>query len=325
MRTNDAARAVGARCRWLGGMLALAVGLGCAAGGQPRAPGWERQEYRQVCMGVQARVVLWTRDHDAGVEAARAAYARLAEVERALSDWLVDGELARLEARAGQGPVPVSDDLLGCVQRALELARASDGAFDPTVGAVTRLWRTARASGAAPDAAALDAARATVGWRGVRLDARAATIELARAGMRLDLGGIGKGWGADAALATLEARGVERALVALAGDVALGAPPPDADGWRLDAPEVGEVLELARCGVSSSGDSQQAFVLEGERTSHVVDPATGVGVVARPSVTVVARDATTADGLASALSVVGPARDAALRAAFPDARVRWAP
>jgi thiamine biosynthesis lipoprotein len=302
-------------------MLALALGLGCAAGGEPRGPVWERQEYRQVCMGVQARIVLWTREPERGPAAARAAFARLAQAELALSDWLVDGELARLEARAGLGPVPASADLLGCLARAHELARASDGAFDPTVGALTRLWREARASGVAPAPAALAAARATVGWRDVRIDAQAGTVELARAGMRLDLGGIGKGWGADVALAELARNGVERALVALAGDVALGAPPPHAAGWRIDAPEVGEVLELARCGVSTSGDSEQFLVLDGERHSHLLDPATGVGVVGRPAVTVIAADAATADGLASALSLAGRDGEDALRAAFPAARI----
>ncbi|HVS19181.1 MAG TPA: FAD:protein FMN transferase [Planctomycetota bacterium] len=316
MRTIHAATV-----RWLGGMLALAVGLGCAAGGQPRAPRWERQEYRQVCMGVQARIVLWTREHDVGVVAARAAFARLAEVERALSDWLVDGEVARLESRAGLGPVPASDDLHGCLERALAIARASDGAFDPTVGALTRLWRAARADGVRPDAAALDAARATVGWRAVRLDAAARTVELARADTRLDLGGIGKGWGADMALATLAEHKVERALVALGGDVALGAPPPHAAGWSIDAPEVGEVLELEHCGVSSSGDSQQFLLIDGERTSHLLEPRSGVGVVGRAAVTVVAADAATADGLASAVSVAGPKGEALVRAAFPGARI----
>jgi thiamine biosynthesis lipoprotein len=304
-------------------MLALAPGLGCAAGGESRAPRWERQEYRQVCMGVQARIVLWAREGEDGASAARAAFARLAQVERALSDWLVDGEVARLEASAGQGPVAASADLFDCLARARALAEASGGAFDPTVGALTRLWREARAGGVAPDAAALEAARATVGWRDVRLDASARTVELARAGTRLDFGGIGKGFGADAALATLAEHGVERAMVALAGDLALGAPPPQAAGWRIEAPEVGLVLELSCCGVSTSGDREQAFELDGVRHSHLLDPATGVGVAGRPAVTVVAPDATTADGLASALEIVGPERDGALRAAFPAARLWW--
>lgn len=325
MDTNAAAQAERARKRWLGIMLALALGLGCAVGGRFREPEWERQEYAQVCMGVQARVVLWTRDPERGVAAARAAFARLAQAEHALSDWLVDGELARLEARAGRGPVVASEDLYGCLARSLELARASEGAFDPTVGALTRLWRQARASGVAPDPAALEVARATVAWRQVRLDPAARTVELAREGMRLDLGGIGKGWGADVALKTLREHGIERALVAVAGDLALGAPPPFAVGWRIDAPDVGELLELAHRGVSTSGEREQHFVLDGVRTSHLLDPATGVGVVGRPAVTVVAEDATIADGLASALELVGPAGESRLRAEFPSARVWWAP
>lgn len=325
MKAIDAARADAVRSRWIGGMLALAPVLGCAAGGEARAPQWERQEYRQVCMGVQARIVLWTREPESGAAAARAAFARLAEVERALSDWLVDGEVARLEARAGQGPASASEDLFGCLERALALAEASEGAFDPTVGALTRLWRESRASGVAPDPAALEATRATVGWRGVRLDTAARTVELEHAGTRLDFGGIGKGFGADAALATLAEHGHERALVALAGDIALGAPPPGSDGWRIEAPEVGEVLVLARCGVSSSGDSAQHLVVDGVRESHLLDPESGRGLVGRPPLTVVAPDAASADGLASALEIVGPRGEAALRSAFPAVSVWWAP
>jgi thiamine biosynthesis lipoprotein len=304
-------------------MLALAPVLGCAAGGQARAPQWERQEYRQVCMGVQARIVLWTREPESGAAAARAAFARLAEVERALSDWLVDGDLARLEARAGAGPVAVSADLYGCLERALELAKASDGAFDPTVGALTRLWRAARERDAAPDPDALAAARAGVGWRGVRLDPSLRTVELPHPATRLDFGGIGKGFGADAALATLAEHDHGRALVALAGDIALGAPPPGCDGWRIEAPEVGEVLVLARCGVSSSGDSAQHLVVDGVRESHLLDPESGRGLVGRPPLTVVAPDAATADGLASALGLVGPQCSGRLRSANPTAQVFW--
>ena len=275
-------------------------------------------------MGVQARLVLWTPDEATAQRAARAAFARLARVDRALSDWLVDGELARLEERAGGPAVAVSEDLYRCLERSLEIARATDGAFDPTLGALTRLWREARRTGVAPTEAELDAARARVGWRHVALDPRGRTVRLAVEGMRLDFGGIGKGWGADRALEVLAAHGVERALVGLSGDHVLGAPPPGAAGWKLLAgtrPDNQRELVLASCAVATSGDTEQFFELDGVRTSHILDPRTGLGVVARPLVTVVAPDGATADALASAISVVGPEAADDLLARFDGARV----
>lgn len=275
-------------------------------------------------MGVQARLVLWCSNPQQARQGAAAAFERLARVDAALSDWLVDGELARLEARAGSGSVPVSADLFDCLARALEIARATGGAFDPTLGRLTRLWRAARASGVAPTPDALAEARAHVGWRGLELDPDARGVRLP-AGVQLDLGGIGKGYGADRALETLHARGIERALVGMSGDHVAGAPPPGRRGWTLgaEAHPAGRVV-LAHAGVATSGDSEQFFELDGVRHSHVLDPRTGQGVVARPWVTVVARDGATADALASALSVLGPEGVDAVRAAFPEVEVHFA-
>jgi thiamine biosynthesis lipoprotein len=279
-----------------------------------------RHEYRQVRMGVQARIVLWTDSPERAERAAEAAFERLARVEQALSDWLVDGELARLEARAGGEPVEASADLAACLEGALGLARATDGAFDPTLGPITRLWREARRTGHAPSDAAIEAARARTGWQHVELDPAARTVRLALPGMQLDFGGIGKGFGADRALETLREHGIERALVGLAGDHALGAAPPDARGWRIQAGSERRMLDLAYCGVSTSGDSEQHFDGDGVRTSHILDPRTGRGVAGRPQFTVVAGDAATADALATALCVVGLDGANAILGLFPGAR-----
>lgn len=309
--------------RSLSRSIVIAVGLALAACAAPVHPDTAlvRHEYRQVRMGVQARIVLWTEDPARAELAARAAFARLDEVERALSDWLVDGELAALEACAGGEPVAVSADLGVCLERSLELARATDGAFDPTLGPLTRLWREARRTGVAPSAAAIEEARTRVGWGHVELDAPARTVCLARAGMQLDFGAIGKGYGADRALLTLREHRIERALVGLAGDHALGAPPPGERGWTILVGSNERKLTLAYCGVSASGDAEQFLDIDGVRFSHVLDPRTGSGVVGRPQVAVVAGDAATADALATALCVVGPAGFGAILGQFPGARV----
>jgi thiamine biosynthesis lipoprotein len=191
----------------------------------------------------------------------------------------------------------VSDDLRDVLRAAVAVSEASDGAFDVTVGPLVALWRAARATGRLPDAAALEAARAKVGWR--KLEVRGNHVELAP-GMRLDLGGIGKGYAADAALATLRARGVERALVDIGGDLALGEGP-----WTVRV--AGEPRELERCGVAASGDTERFVEVDGVRYSHLLDPRTGLGLTHGIEVTVIAPTATEADAWASAASVLGRA------------------
>ena len=121
--------------------------------------------------------------------------------------------------------------------------------------------------------------------------------------MSLDLGGIAKGYAADAAVRVLSEHGIEAVLVDAGGDVAVGAPPPDETGWLVDLPN-GESIRLAHAAVATSGDAYRFVTVDGVRYSHIVDPRTGLGVVGQPTVTVVAPNATTADALASAVSVM---------------------
>jgi len=289
----------------------------------PAASVPERFEYRRLVMGTEARIVLYADDEPTARAAAAAAFERMDRVEDALSDWRVDSELAGLDAHAGRGPLPVSADLFDTLRIATEVARASDGAFDVTVGPLTVLWRAARAApaeGRATDAAALEQALGLVGWQRLELDPEARTAALRDPGMRLDLGGIGKGFACDRALAILAERGIERALAQIGGEVAVGAPPPGASGWTVE-PRCGELtgepLRLAGAAVSTSGDVEQHVVVDGVRRSHVLDPRTGLGLVGRPCVTVVAPSGALADALASAAEVLGPRPGRELVARFP--------
>ena len=166
-----------------------------------------------------------------------------------------------------------------------------------------------------PDPDSLARALALVGGDKVRLDPQAHTVQLLAAGMKLDLGGIAKGYAAGEAIAVLRRQGISRALVAGAGDIVVGDAPPDSDGWTiaiapLKAPggPSPRFLSLTNAAVSSSGDAEQYVELDGKRYSHIVDPRTGLGLVDRSNVTVVARDGATADGLDTAISVLGPER-----------------
>jgi len=228
-----------------------------------------------------------------------------------MSDYDNASELMRLCAGAGGPPVPVSAELFFVLSKAQEVSRQSDGAFDVTVGPVVQLWRAARKRRKLPDAEKLAEARELVGWRNVRLDKDRRAVQLLKPGMKLDLGGIAKGYAADQALAVLKKQGIERALVAAGGDIAVSGPPPGSDGWKIaiaTLPGEGDPgrLVLHHAAVSTSGDAEQFVEIDGKRYSHIVDPRTGIGLIGRMSATVVARRGIDADSLTKVVAVLGP-------------------
>ena len=167
-------------------------------------------------------------------------------------------------------------------------SRLSDGAFDVTVGPYVRLWRFARKRKVLPTPAEIAAARAAVGWQKLRLDARTRTVTLLVPNMRLDLGSIGKGYAADQAMQILKGRGIDRALVAASGDIAVGNPPPGQRGWKIGIALLGSATNSApltvllhNAGISTSGDTEQFIEINGVHYSHIVNPATGLGLTNR--------------------------------------------
>ena len=259
-------------------------------------------------MGVRVRVVVYA-DSATGSRAASAAFARIAELDAALSDYRAGSEINRLADRAGDA-VRVGEDLYAVLELALRLARESGGAFDPTAGSLTQLWRAARQSGTLPAPHMLESARAHIGPEKVALDSAARTVRLAEPGMRLDLGAIAKGYVLDEALRTLGRAGVRRALVEAGGDIAVGDPPPGRQGWRIEVP--GATGELARraaaltnAAIATSGSAEQFVVIRGVKYSHVVDPRTGLGLTNGLSATVIAENGALADALATTATILG--------------------
>jgi thiamine biosynthesis lipoprotein len=302
---------------YLIGLLAAFSGLALLqAGGTPRLT---RYTFTEVHMGTRFRIVLYARDDATAKLAARAAFARAAELDAIMSDYKADSELMRLCKQAGGPPVPVSADLFAILYRSQDVARRSKGAFDVTVGPLVRLWRRARKTRRLPDPKDLEEALKRVGYDKMRLDAERRTVQLLVAGMLLDLGGIGKGYAVEEMLAVLRRYGITRALVQASGDIAVGDAPPDAKGWKIGlAPlrdpdaEPDHYLLLEHAAVSTAGDARQHVEIDGKRYSHIIDPRTGQAVVGRSSVSVIAPDGTTTDGLDTALSVMGPEAGLAL-------------
>lgn len=276
----------------------------------------ERFEFREPHLGTIVTLTLYASDQTVANDSARAAFARIEELNHILSDYIPDSEVMRLCRTAGTGQaVPVSQELFDVLARSIEISVATDGAFDVSISPVIKLWRGARRIRQLPDEKQLSAARELVGYRNIVLDVRQRTVELRKKGMLLDFGGIAKGYIAEQARATLLGRGLRRTLVAIAGDIAAGDPPPDRNEWRigvapLEKPngEPSRYLKLVNSCISTSGDAFQYVEIGGVRYSHIVDPKTGLGLTRRSSVTVVAPPGSSADGLATAISILGVER-----------------
>ena len=274
-------------------------------------------------MGVEATVSIVSDDETRAVEGGRLAFARLAELEQVMSDYRPDSELLRLCATHDVA-VPVSADLFEVLSRAEEVRRESGGAFDVSIGPLTLLWREARKRGAFPSDAAIAEARTRCGEDAIALDPKERTVTLRRAEMRLDLGGIGKGFGAAKTIETLADAGFPQALVAIAGDIAAGDAPPGRSGWSVDIERpdgTRETIELAHASISTSGDREQFIERDGVRYSHLLDPRSGIGSTTQRQVTVIGPDGGFVDAISSALSIVSDDEYTRLRERL-DGRVR---
>ena len=274
---------------------------------------FERFESTGIEMAVPIRIVVYAPSEAVANSASKAALARFRELNAVMSDYDPTSEVRRLSATSGSGhAVQVGDDLWLVLCRSKDLAERSGGAFDVTVGPIVRLWRRARRQENLPSPDRIAQAEAAVGYRAMELDETGRTVRLTKPDMWIDLGGIAKGYAIDAALEVLAQHGIRSALVDAGGDIGLSHAPPNRAGWVIgvaalerDAkPSV--FLSLSNVAIATSGDSWQFVEIEGQRYSHLVDPRTGIGLTDHSSVTVIARDAMTADGLASAVSVLGP-------------------
>lgn len=280
-------------------------------------------------MGVPFRIVVFADSEGHASAGAEAAFARVAALNAILSDYDPDSELNRVchDTPVGQA-VRVSPELGLMLDRSLALSRRTGGAFDVTVGPLVNLWRRARRHQELPVAGLIAEAKARVGWDKLRFDARSRTLTFGVSGMRLDFGAIAKGYAADEAGRVLRSHGLNRFLVAAAGDIVAGDAPPGQAGWRVEVGVTGatnapppRVAWLCRGAVSTSGDLFQRLEIGGQRYSHILDPRTGVGLTNSALVTVLARDGTTSDSLSTAVSVLGPERGLRLVEDTPGADV----
>jgi thiamine biosynthesis lipoprotein len=281
-------------------------------------------------MGTFSRVVVIAKTERTANRCIEAAFDVQNHIESLMSDYRDDSELSKVNRDAAEGPVPVSEMTFEVLRRAVHFSKLSEGAFDVTVGPLVDLWRKAGETNEPPTEEALAEARRKVGSDKLILDEKNRTVRFAVEGMRVDLGGIAKGYAADKSVEAMKERGAIGGMVAIAGDIrCFGQPPRGQEHWRIGlqdpnvAPdELGPsrpllVFALTNEGVSTSGDYRRFVKVQGEKQSHIIDPGTGNGANKLVSDTIIAPDATSSDALSTAVNVLGIERGLSLIERLP--------
>ncbi len=292
----------------------------------------ERFEYAEPHMGVMFSIVLYHENETFANQAAEAAFARIAKLNKILSDYDPDSELNHFVSAPTGSEIPLCDELFKVLWISKELAQETRGAFDPTLGPLTQLWRTTRKMQQLPSPEVIAEAQSRCGYKKLILNKRRQSGILRQTGMQLDLGGIGKGFASDCALETLKEHGVKSALVAASGDIAVSAPPPGKEGWRIqietltesnEDPDAGTyVIFLKNAAISTSGDVNQFVEIDGNRYSHIVDSKTGLGLTHRIGATVVHRHASYSDALGTIICLLGEKKGIDFLRKYPGTHAR---
>ena len=297
--------------------LALLAAAACAAAPPPVAL-VERHVFRGATMGTTYAVTVVGRGlDDPRLHALHAAVqAALDDVDATMSHYRADSDLSRFNRWRDAAPLAVSPDLVGVVRESMAISRMTGGAFDVTVAPLVDAWGFGAPGPAAapPRDADLAALRREVGYSHLEVDEASSTLRKRRPGVRIDLSAIAKGYGVDRATQALTDGGIADYLVEVGGEVrARGATEAGAP-WRvgIERPQPGRsaiqrVISLREGALATSGEYRNFYELAGARVSHTIDPRTGRPVThGLRSVSVLADRCARADGLATALEVLGP-------------------
>jgi FAD:protein FMN transferase len=280
-----------------------------AATPAPLGPGW--MERTEAIMGTRCYVQLWADDPVKGDEAIEAVMAELRRIDALMSHYKPESQLSQINARANEEPVQVDKELFDLIKLSTYYSQVTDGAFDITYAGVGHLYDYRRHI--RPTEEQIRAALPAVNWRNMVLDEEHHTVRFAHPGMRIDLGGIGKGYAVDRGVQILKARGVEHAVVTAGGDTRIigdhmGRPWLVAIRHPDDPSKVVTRIPLSDTAMSTSGDYERYFDEGGVRYHHIIDPRTGHSASKVRSATVLAPTATQTDGMSKTAFVLGAER-----------------
>jgi thiamine biosynthesis lipoprotein len=262
-------------------------------------------------MGTRITVELFHTDPRIAEQGIESVMQEMRRIDAKMSPYLESSELAEINREAHHQPVKTSDELYGLIDRSIGFSALTQGAFDITFASVGFLYDYRR--GKRPDQAQLQAAAGLINYQNLVMNAEAHTVGFTRPGVRIDLGGIAKGYAVDRCIQLLQAQGIRNALVTAGGDSRMigdrwGRP------WTIGVRDprrtdgVLALLPLEDVAVSTSGDYERYFDDEGVRYHHIIDPQSGDSARELQSVTIIGPDATTTDALSTSVFVLGRER-----------------
>ena len=264
-------------------------------------------------MGTVIVIKAWGEDDAAIIAAFAEAFAEFDRIDALMTTWREDSEVSRLNAAAGSHKaVPISEELVGVLEAALAASRMTGGAFDVTVGAFSGVWKFDEDNdGSLPDDKLVQARRKLVGWRDLVVDRKGKRALLRRKGQRVTLGGIAKGYAVDRVTALLHRRGLADFVIQAGGDMYVSGRRGDRR-WRVgirdprgSRSDFFAMAEIEDATFSTSGDYERFVIKDGKRYHHIIDPRTGYPATRCRSVTVMAKNAVTAEGLTKGIFILG--------------------
>jgi thiamine biosynthesis lipoprotein len=265
-------------------------------------------------MATTFKVAAYTDDPKKLEEVVQAIEAEALRLNLVFSDYDPNSELERWVASKATAEFALSPELFEILCISEEWNRRSDGAFDPSVGQITRMWRKRRKAKALPTEDELRFAREHSGWQHVHIDRQTRRVRIDDPEVRIDLGGIAIGYTVDRCCNMLEKSGIHCYLLDAGGDIRCGDAPPDREGWRIEVAAIekgGEPLQqllVRNCAITTSGDLFRFTVINGVRHGHTIDPKTGYGVPGPMAVTVIADTCLQVDVVDNVLAIMGPER-----------------
>ncbi|MFT3925637.1 MAG: FAD:protein FMN transferase [Myxococcales bacterium] len=290
--------------------------------GQPPAQVPLVRERREL-MSTIYEISVVSSDDSRARETIERALTDIARLERELSEWIPESDISRINAAAGKTKVQVGPDTLANVQAALDAAKRTGGAFDPTWAALRPFYLFQPGEKKVPDVAAVRKQKHLVNYRDVVVDAAGSTVFLKRKGMALGLGGIAKGWAVDRASAILIEAGFPNHMVFAGGQVLVRGLKGDRK-WRVGiqhprmAGYIG-FIELTDASIATAGDYEHSFIADdGTHWHHIIDPETALPARRSTSVTLVAPNGLIADALDTGCFVMGPEKCLKMLAEYPE-------
>lgn len=310
-----------ARDVFMASLCAVAVLAGCGSIRSVEPPVVVKRT--QMHMGTWVSITAVGATKEAAQVSIEAGFEEVKRLEQLLSTWISTSELSQVNAAAGQRPVVVSPETFDVISRSVEMARLTEGGFNIAVGPAVEAWSVTERQ-RIPSPGELDRIRPLVDWSVIQLNRGARTIFLPLPGMRIDVGGIGKGYAADRAVGKMKQAGAPAGVVALSGDIKTFGDLPGMQGFPVGIRHPRQegalvaTIDLKNEAISTAGDYERYFEQDGIRYHHILDPKSLKPARECQSVTVIAAEGTVADGLDTGIFVLGPEKGMALVEQLPD-------